>query len=227
MRVSPTPTERKVKDTQNRNVTVGLCAIVAGAAATTGFFVFNPHESEASETPVITTHVDGETVNKCSVTFLSDDVAVTAGHCGPEGAKVRDGDKVVGTITDNYLVDGAGADVALIELDDNYAAEALPDSTTFTCAETPATTDGVTMDGAFSDEQAGAVVSEKVNKEASAFGEKYPVEYVLTDNESERGDSGAPVVTDAGCLAGILNGGNGEYSALTFLPEEVLDAAGL
>lgn len=83
------------------------------------------------------------------------------------------------------------------------------------------------MDGAFSDEQAGAVVSEKVNKEASAFGEKYPVEYVLTDNESERGDSGAPVVTDAGCLAGILNGGNGEYSALTFLPEEVLDAAGL
>lgn len=48
-----------------------------------------------------------------------------------------------------------------------------------------------------------------------------------TERDHERGDSGAPVVTDAGCLAGILNGGNGEYSALTFLPEEVLDTAGL
>lgn len=67
----------------------------------------------------------------------------------------------------------------------------------------------------------------KTAEEASAFGEKYTVEYVLTDNESERGDSGAPVVTDTGCLAGILNGGNGEYSALTFLPEDILDDAGL
>lgn len=134
MRVSPMPTERKVKDTQNNNVNVGLCLL---AAATTGFFVFSPQKSEASETPVITTHVDGETVNKCSLTFLSDDVAVTAGHCGPEGAEVREGDKVVGTITDNYFVDGAGADVALIDLDDNYDTEALPDSTAFACTETP------------------------------------------------------------------------------------------
>ena len=149
------------------------------------------------------------------------------GHCGPEGAEVRDGDRVLGTITDNYLVDNNGIDIALIEIADSYDVDSLPDSTAFACAETPEPTDAVIMDGAFSGEQTGTVVSEPVQKEANAFGEEHPVEYVLTNNESERGDSGAPVVTDAGCLAGILNGGNGEYSALTFLPENLLATAGL
>lgn len=237
MRIFPTNIEKPERAEQARltepkdegkiHIALVGCSTLAAATAITGYFVFNSQEAEKSDTPAITTYLDGKLINKCSLTFLSDEVAVTAGHCGPEGAEVRNGEKVLGTITENYLVDGAGVDVAFIDLDDNYDTGAFRGPTAFSCVETPDAADAVIMDGAFSGEQAGTVVSAAVKREANAFGQKYPVEYVLTNNKSQPGDSGAPVVTDAGCLAGILNGGNGEYSALTFLPGDVLAAAGL
>lgn len=214
---APSSTQDQAQKKKRRHLVLGAALAVGAAAGAAAVFPFGS-QAEASTTPVVTTHIDGETVNKCSVTFLNDDTAITAGHCGPEGAEVRDGDDVVGKITDNYLVDGKGVDLAVISLEKEYET---PDAVE-ACVDKPAPTTAVTMDGAFSGEQSGAIVSEPVKKDAEAFGQSYPAEYVLTNNSSKPGDSGAPVYAESGCLAGILNGGNGEYSALTFLPEDLL-----
>ena len=71
-----------------------------------------------------------------------------------------------------HLVDGKGVDLAVISLEKEYET---PDAVE-ACVDKPAPTTAVTMDGAFSGEQSGAIVSEPVKKDAEAFGQSYPAE---------------------------------------------------
>lgn len=214
------PTHSPALVSSRRLVFIGTTALI-GSLTTSAF---SPSVASAEQDPAITVAGDEETVT-CSITPLSEDTALTAGHCGKEGDEVRggkdaDGERI-GTIEKNYLTDGANKDAALVKLDPDHriAVEDLPE-----CISRPNVTDEITVDGGFTRGADGKIVSEQVGNGADAFMKSFPATYMLTDAEAEHGDSGAPIHSQDGCLAGLLTAGNGAYSALTLLPEEALES---
>ena len=204
-----------------RRLTLVATTLCGGLTAT----AISPSIASATQDPTITVS-GGEKTVTCSITPLTKDTALTAGHCGKEGDEVRVGKggngEQIGTVEKNYLIEGANKDAALIRLnqDHHVAKEDLPP-----CISQPNVADEITVGGGTSKRTSGKIVSELVSNGADAFKKCFPATYMLTDAEAERGDSGAPIHSQDGCLAGLLTAGNGKYSALTFLPEDALESA--
>lgn len=214
------PTHSPSLISSRRLAFIGTTALVGSLTAT----ALSSSVASAEQDPAITVVGDEETVT-CSITPLSEDTALTAGHCGKEGDEVRGGKDAdggrIGTIEKNYLTEGANKDAALIKLDPDHrvAVEDLPQ-----CISRPNVTDVISVDGGFTRGAEGKIVSDLVGNGADAFKKSFPAAYMLTDAEAEHGDSGAPIHSQDGCLAGLLTAGNGAYSALTLLPEEALES---
>lgn len=159
----------------------------------------------------------------CSVTIISQQRALTAGHCGESADEVYSKGRRIGSIGENYLWSNQGIDVSEILLDPPVDYVLRADKISDKSIEIPSAIFAKTFLGGRID----GVVNDK-NLYCEAFsinGREYQARTLKAQMTSKPGDSGAPVYNPAGELVALIEGGNGKgdttITPLSFLEEKL------
>ena len=167
----------------------------------------------------------GKGAISCTISYTSHHTALTAGHCGKKGAKVFSKNKEIGWISNNYLFDNTGIDIAEITLFNSPGYEFKFDIPVRQPLQSGMPLSVFT---ALNGSSEGTLQNEVVGCQTFSIDDvSVGASVYSTELHTSPGSSGAPVYSKENQLIGIVQGGSGKgittVTPLLFLePQDTL-----
>lgn len=153
--------------------------------------------------------VESEDSNqKCRIALLDEEYAITAGHCGQSGSRVRsENGTILGAITKNLLYTGKHYDASLIHLSENSVGKTSPS------LEQAPPLHGADKIWSLVDSDkfvTGTWAPSETVRKTMSLPSWGGLEVTVIEGKLavQAGDSGAPVFDSRNNLVGIIQGGN-------------------